>query len=176
MCQMRHIFHSSLIWSQRYKIYSFISPKLPTQDKPKFQEPDNNGNLNTWKADADNVNEGYPVFGSKHVVQCPNVTDVTIRNVRTGSGDEVSVGWIEKGNSSQWQIRYRRHDVENAPYSYFNTTSNPVAIQGIPLGYVYEFSVRAVGEGNNKSGWSETQFMPTAMSLSPRQKVLHGWL
>ena len=118
----------------------------------------NDGNLNTWKADTGNINEGYPVFGSKHVVQCPNVTDVTIRNVQTGSGNEVSVGWTENGTATQWQIRYRRFDVDNAPYTYINPASNPAVIQGIPLGYVYEFEVRAIGEGDNKSGWSETQY------------------
>ena len=41
MCQMRHICHSSLSWPQRYKINWYVSPKVPTQDKPKFQEPDN---------------------------------------------------------------------------------------------------------------------------------------
>ena len=34
---MRHIVHSSLIWLQRYELFSFISPKVQTQDKPKFQ-------------------------------------------------------------------------------------------------------------------------------------------
>ena len=119
----------------------------------------NDGSLNTWKADVGNVNDGYPVFSSKYVVQCPNVTDVTIRNVKTGGGIDVSVGWSENGTATQWQIRYRRHDTPEVPYTYVSTTNNPAAIQGIPTGYVYDFSVRAIGKGDSKSGWSETQHL-----------------
>lgn len=125
----------------------------------KEVEQVNDGNLNTWKADDSNINEGYPVFGSKHVVQCPNVSDVVIHNVKVGGDIDVSVGWTENGSATQWQIRYRRHDVDNAPYTYVSTTNNPATIQGIPVGYVYDFSVRAIGVGESKSGWSETQFI-----------------
>ena len=118
----------------------------------------NDGGWNTWKADEGNVNGGYPVFGSKHVVQCPNVSDVVIQNVKVGGNIDVSVGWTENGSATQWQIRYRRHDVDNAPYTYVSTTNNPATIQGIPVEYVYDFSVRAIGVGESKSGWSETQY------------------
>ncbi len=119
----------------------------------------NDGDLNTWKADAMNVNEGYPVFSSKHVVLCPNVTDVTIRNVKAGSGVDVSVDWTENGSATQWQIRYRRHDIENAPYTYVSTTTNPTMVHGIPVGQVYDFSMRAIDNGGQKSGWSENQYI-----------------
>ena len=118
----------------------------------------NDGGWNNWKADDSNVNEGYPVFGSRYVVQCPNVSDVVIQNVKVGDNVNVSVGWTENGSATQWQIRYRRHDVDNAPYTYVPVTNNPATIQGIPAGYVYDFSVRAIGEGDNNSGWSETQY------------------
>ena len=118
----------------------------------------NDAAINTWVADQNHVNDGYPVFGSKHVVQCPNVTDVTIQNVKTGDKNEVSVGWTENGTATQWRIRYRRHDVPDAAYTYVTTSNNPVTIQIIPLGYVYEFNVRAIGEGERKSGWSDPQY------------------
>ena len=117
----------------------------------------NNGSLNTWKADTNNTNGGYPVFGTKHVVQCPNVTDVSVSNVKTGSGIDVSVGWTENGSAQKWQIRYRRHDIDGTPYTYVSATANPTTIQGIPVGYVYDFSMRAIGNGEQKSGWSENQ-------------------
>ena len=119
----------------------------------------NDASINTWVADQNNVNDGYPVFGSKHVVQCPNVSDIAIRNVKTGDKNEVYVGWNENGTATQWKIRYRRHDDSNTTYTYVTTSSSPTVIQDIPLGYVYEFNVQALGEGERKSGWSETQYV-----------------
>lgn len=118
----------------------------------------NDAAINTWVADQKGVNGGFPVFGSKHVVQCPNVSDVAIQNVKAGNKNEVSVGWTENGNATKWQIRYRRHNVPDATYTYVTVTSTPATIQNIPLGYVYEFNVQAIGEGGRKSGWSETQY------------------
>ncbi len=118
----------------------------------------NDAAINTWIADVNQVNGGYPIFGKKHVVQCPNVSDITIQNVKTGNKNSVSIGWTENGNATKWQIRYRRKGVTNATYTTIETTSNPAMIQNIPLGYVYEFNVRAKGEGELKSGWSETQY------------------
>ena len=117
----------------------------------------NDATINTWTADKNNDNDGYPVFGSKHVVLSPNVTDITIKNVKRGNLVEVSVGWTENGDATKWQIRYRRHDDPDATYTYVTTSSNPATIQNIPLGYVYDFSVQAIGE--HKSGWSETQYV-----------------
>ena len=119
----------------------------------------NDAAINTWVADKNGANDGYPVFGSKHVVQCPNVSDVVIQNVKTGDKNGVSVWWTENGTATQWQVRYRRHDVPNAAYTYVTVTNNPVTIQDIPLGYVYEFNVQATAEGELKSGWSETQYI-----------------
>ena len=119
----------------------------------------NDASINTWVADQNNVNDGYPVFGSKHVVQCPNVSDIAIRNVKTGDKNEVYVGWNENGTATQWKIRYRRHDDSNTTYTYVTTSSSPTVIQDIPLGYVYEFNVQALGEGERKSGWGETQYV-----------------
>lgn len=118
----------------------------------------NDAAINTWVADQNNINGGYPVFGSKHVVQNPNVTDVTIKNVKSGDKNEVSVGWTENGSATKWQIRYRRHNIPDAKYTYVTVTSNPATIQNIPLGYAYEFNVQAIAEGDRKSGWSETQY------------------
>ena len=117
----------------------------------------NDAAINKWAADQNNANGGYPVFGSKHVVLCPNVTDVTIRNVKKNNKHEVSVRWTENGDAANWRIRYRRYDDPGATYTYITTSNNPATIQGIPLGYVYEFNVQAIGTGERKSGWSETR-------------------
>ena len=119
----------------------------------------NDAAINTWVADQNNVNGGYPVFGSKHVVECPNVSEVTIKNVKTGDQNGISVGWTENGTATKWQVRYRRHDDSNTTYTYVTVTNNPATIQNIPLGYVYEFNVQAIGEDERKSGWSETQYV-----------------
>jgi hypothetical protein len=83
---------------------------------------------------------------------------VTIKNIKTGNKNEVSIGWTENGTATQWEIRYRRYDVPGATYTYIMATSNPTTIQDIPLGFVYEFNVRSIGKGELKSGWSETQY------------------
>lgn len=123
----------------------------------KEVEQKNDTRLNTWRDDTENINDGYPVFGSKHVVQYPNVTDVVIQNVMVGGNINVSVGWTENGSATQWQIRYRRYDTPEVPYTYISTTNNPTSIQGILTGYVYDFSVRAIYDSDKMSGWSEAK-------------------
>lgn len=108
-----------------------------------------------WVADTENENDGFPILGDKYVIQCPNVSDVTAQNDKVGNNNAVVISWIENGNAPQWQIRYRRHDMQDSDYTYVLTSNNPATIQGIPLGYVYDFSVRAV-DTENKSGWSKT--------------------
>jgi len=111
----------------------------------------------TWVADTGNVNGGYPVFGNKHVVQCPNETGFSVQNATVNNNYAVVVSWTENSNASQWRIRYRRHDMPDSAYTYVTATSNPDTIFGIPLGYSYDFNVRAICDANNRSGWSETQ-------------------
>lgn len=122
-----------------------------------FVEQVNDKEYCVWKPDEKNTNDGYPIFGDKHVVKYPNVSDVIIQNVKNGNKNSVSLTWKENGEATQWKIRYRRHEIPNAPYTYVTTTDNPTTIQGIPLGYVYDFNVRAIGEGEAMSGWSDTK-------------------
>ncbi|MBR4138040.1 MAG: C10 family peptidase, partial [Bacteroidales bacterium] len=117
----------------------------------------NDSSYNTWSEDNDNSNNGYPVFDEKYVVQCPNVSDLLVKNIYTGNEHAVYVGWTETGNSTQWKIRYRRHDIPNSPYTYITTTNNPEIINGIPLEYIYDFSVQSMCGSNCNSGWVETQ-------------------
>ncbi len=112
----------------------------------------------TWTTDQHAVNGGYPVFGDKHVIVCPNVTDVAIKNINAGDKTIVSVGWKENGNAGKWQIRYRRYGDPESKYAYIETTSNPTTIQDLAMGKVYEFNIRAIGEDGKKSGWCDTEY------------------
>ena len=117
----------------------------------------NNDNVYcTWSSDTSNNNGGYPIFGDKYVMQCPNVTNVLVQNVQINENYAVVINWMEEGHATQWQIRYRRHDMPDSDYTYLITSNNPATIQGIPLGYVYDFNVRAI-DGENESGWSDTK-------------------
>ncbi len=116
----------------------------------------NDGLYCTWVADTENKNGGYPVLGDKYVVQCPNVSDVSVQNVRVDNNNAVVINWTENGEATQWRIRYRRHDLPNSDYSYITTTNNPCTITEIQLGYVYDFNVRAICDTDNLSGWSAT--------------------
>ncbi len=122
----------------------------------RWLELNNDSVYSLWCSDTSNTNGGYPIFGNKYVVQCPNVTDVLVKNVHIDENNAVVASWIENGNASQWLIRYRRHDLPDSDYTYVPTSNNPATIQGIPLGYVYDFNVRAI-DSENKSGWSETK-------------------
>ena len=111
----------------------------------------------TWMADTGNRNGGFPVFGNRYINLCPNVTDVSIQNVIVDNQHAVTIGWTENGDASQWLIRYKDHFQPDTTYSYVITTSNPDTLFGIPLGYEYDFNVRAICDTDHRSGWGETQ-------------------
>ena len=111
----------------------------------------------TWMADTGNINGGYPVFGDKHIVQCPNVTEISVQNCEINGNNAVIISWAETGDASHWRIRYRRHDKPDTVYTYITTSTNPDTVYVIPLGYLYDFNVLALCDSDNRSGWSETQ-------------------
>lgn len=118
----------------------------------------NDATYYTWTADKNAFNDGYPVFGGKYVVECPNVTDVIVENVKNGSKINVDVTWTDNGNAGKWKLRYRQYDAPEAQYTYVESDSKSVTIQDLPLGKVYEFNVRAFDSDGHQSGWSETQY------------------
>ena len=118
----------------------------------------NDATYYTWTTDQNAVNDGYPVFGAKYVVEYPNVTDVVIENVKNDNKINVNVTWTDNGNAGKWKLRYRQYDAPEAKYTYVETSSKSATIQDIPLGKVYEFSVRAFDNDGHQSGWSETQY------------------
>ncbi len=119
----------------------------------------NDAAYNTWTADKNGVNDGYPVFGSKYTVECPNVTNLVAENIANGKKVNVDVTWTDNGNAGKWTLRYRQYDAPDAKYTYLETNSKSATIQDLPLGKVYEFNVRATDSNGHQSGWSETQYL-----------------
>ena len=115
----------------------------------------NDSNYCTWVADDKQINGGYPVFGGKHVVQCPNVSDVSLQNSKINNENAVVIHWKENGDATQWRIRYQQHDKPDEAYTYHTALHNSDTIYGIPLGFAYDFSVQAICDADHKSGWSE---------------------
>ena len=117
----------------------------------------NDSNYCTWVADAKQINGGYPILGSKHVVQCPNVSDVSLQNIRVHDTPAVLIRWTENGDATQWRIRYQQHDKPDEAYTYHTALHNSDTIYGLPLGTAYDFSVQAMCDADHKSGWSDAQ-------------------
>ena len=116
----------------------------------------NDSTYRTWVADVNDINGGYPVFGHKHVISCPNVSNVSLQNIQVNDNPAVVVAWTENGDATQWRIRYRRHDKPDTAYTYLPALHNPDTLYDIPLGFAYDFSVQAICDANHKSGWSAT--------------------
>ena len=111
----------------------------------------------TWTNDINNINGGYPILGNKYEVQCPNISDLSLQNIKVGNDNAIAISWTESGDANQWVLRYRRHDMLDSSYTYVTLTNNPATIYGIPLGYAYDFSIRAICGTDNQSGWCTTQ-------------------
>ena len=116
----------------------------------------NDSTYRTWMSDNSYINNGYPVFGEKYQVLCPNVSNVSIQNIKVGDDNAVAIGWSEEGTTMQHILRYRRHDMPDSAYTFVTLVQNPDTVYGIPLGYVYDFNVRAVCDTDLTSGWTET--------------------
>ncbi|MGX8713794.1 MAG: hypothetical protein ACSW8I_08990, partial [bacterium] len=112
-----------------------------------------------WMADTENFNNGYPVFGNKYAVQCPNVSGVIAQNAQIDNQNAVIVNWNDNQEATQWEIRFCRHDTLTSAYTYITTQDRPDTIFGIPLGHVYDFYVRAICDSGSHSGWSEAYTM-----------------
>ncbi len=116
----------------------------------------NNDKYKLWVPDSAFINYGYPVFGNFYTVTCPNVEDVTVKNVTVEGENAVVVSWTAKENTSMWQIKYRRHNLTTDPPVVINTISNHDTLFNIPLTFEYDFNVRTVCSDTDYSGWSNT--------------------
>ena len=116
----------------------------------------NDSSLCVWQVDTSGINGGYPIMGNYHQVTCPNVTEISLKNVIVNGENAVIINWSEH-EVNTGILRYRRHDLSTESYVYVDLTSKVDTVYGIPLGFVYDFSVRAICDSNHQSGWSTTQ-------------------
>ena len=116
----------------------------------------NNSSLCVWQDDINGINDGYPILGKFCEVTCPNVTDVSFENVIVNGKNAIIVSW-DGSDADLAILRYRRRDKPTEPYAYIDLTGKVDTIYGIPLGYAYDFNVRAVCDSDQMSGWSSTQ-------------------
>ena len=117
----------------------------------------NDGNLKVWAIDSSDSNNGYPVFGNYYNVTCSNIDSLSVTNIMVNSTPCVLVEWAGTNDATQYQIRYLKKD---APYDSAVTTvtnSNPDTLYGIPLGDIYDISVRALCDSNDRSAWITTR-------------------
>lgn len=117
----------------------------------------NDSTLRLWIADT--ANYGLPKFGDFFIVQCPNVTNLTVQNVKVGNISGVVVDWDKKGNAEKWEIKYQPLNTPADSVIVVNTNNVPDTIYGIPLGREYVFSVRSVSDDENHSGWTTINAM-----------------
>ena len=112
--------------------------------------------LKTWSADTLNVNGGYPVFGDNYEPSCYNPTNVSITNA-TIVGDTIirtRFEWEQEGNPTGWEIKYVIPTQNVDSGTIISVNSNPCVITNIPVGQLLDFYVRAKGDDDEVSGWS----------------------
>ena len=105
----------------------------------------------TWVWDS---LSGLPVFGDYFEVTCPNVSNITARNIQIQEGFGVALTWAEDGSVDEWQIKCRPFgsiNDENAVYYSSHTASDTLI--GLTLGNVYEIFVRSVCQNDTSPKW-----------------------
>ena len=116
----------------------------------------NDSIMRVWNDDVEGINGGFPVHGDNYSILCPNVKDLMFSNVIIEGRNALVVAWHDVGATS-YEIRYRCQDKLNDSYIHIKTTHNVDTIYDIPIGFVYDFNVRAICEQSERSGWSPTQ-------------------
>jgi len=113
----------------------------------------NDSTIKTWIADTSTINNGLPKFGNNFVVQCPNVANLTVKNIKNGGVSGVVLAWEDPDASAAWEIKYQPKGTSYDSAVMISASNNPDTIYGIPLGREYIFGVRRVCDGANRSGW-----------------------
>ena len=116
----------------------------------------NDSSLCVWQDDINSINEGYPILGKFYKVTCPNISDVSFENVIVNDKNAIVITW-DGSEAYLATLRYRRRDKPTEPYTYVDLIGKVDTIYGIPLGYAYDFNVRAMCDSDQMSGWSSTQ-------------------
>ena len=62
--------------------------------------------LRLWVDDTLGINEGMPILGPEYIVSCPNIKNLTARNVIGQDGQYgVELSWTEMGEAATWEVR-----------------------------------------------------------------------
>lgn len=120
----------------------------------------NDNDMRTWIIDP--ITE-MPCLGDYYEVSCPNITNLTSRNIVNETNEiGVVLSWHEVGTSTQWQIYYQEmvendDEIENRDIdkNVLICTCNPDTIWGLKIGTNYEFCVRSSCDSEHQSGWGE---------------------
>ena len=110
--------------------------------------------LRLWVDDTAGINEGMPILGPEYVVTCPNIQNISARNVVGENGEYgAELSWNETGDAVAWEIEYRAADSLNTVR--IITNNRPDTIFGLTLLETYVFRIRPICGTEDYGGWSE---------------------
>lgn len=118
----------------------------------------NDSSMRMWVVDTNDANSDLPKFGDYFVVQCPNVKNLIVQNIKQESNLGVVVDWEETGDAVAWEIKYQPKDTPSESPVIVPVNSKPYTIYNLQQGKEYIFSVRSVC-GDNHSGWTSATEM-----------------
>ena len=110
--------------------------------------------LRLWVDDTVGFNEGMPLFGPEYVVTCPNVQNLSSKNIVNENGEYgVELSWTEIGDATTWEIEY--HEKDSTSIVRVITTNHPDTIFGLNEQTSYVLRIRPICGISDYGGWSE---------------------
>lgn len=117
----------------------------------------NDDQLKVWTKDSLFINNGYPVFGGYYQVKCSNIDSLFVTNCWKDSIPAVIVRWKESEERTLHQIRYLRNGFPIDSAVTVIANHNPDTLYGIPLGHLYDISIRSLCDDGSHSAWKTVQ-------------------
>ena len=116
--------------------------------------------LRVWVDDTAGINGGMPILGPKYMPTCPNIQNLTAKNVEKQGRYGVELSWTEAGEATTWEIKYHIQDSIDENQNPINevrmlTMNNPDTLWDLSEQTTYLFSVRPVCSNTNRGGWSD---------------------
>ena len=118
--------------------------------------------LNSWVNDYNDPNLkkwiwdsilNCPVHGDYYEPLCPNVSGISLKNIKNKKDYAVVISWIGDEVNTEWQIKCISLN-ESIPDSIVvNTSCNTDTLYGLQLGTKYRFYVRAICSADKKERW-----------------------
>ena len=97
-----------------------------------------------------------PIFGDYHVVTCPNVSNITAKNIALNGDYAVALSWIENGSAEEWRIKCLPAGVNDEDSAvYFSSMATADTIYGLTLGKNYDIYIHPVCDDSNSIVWGE---------------------